>query len=144
MSYSTLSCLLHAIWRTCMACGKPQCTTMWIPIVFLHQCSSPQGSEILSWGREIFTEDGISGEMAWKQPIVRQWKSVSLYWCRLAWMDRSRFNKNVALWSNNKIECTMSNFAKNNLNAYCSLENNIPRSLASVAKNTANEGYTTS
>ena len=93
--------------------------------------------------------DGISGEMAWKPPIVRQWKSVSLFWARLACMHGSRFNKRVALWAHgessrsckNWIYNVTSYFIENDMNMYCNLEIPIPRSFAVNIEEITHECY---
>ena len=46
--------------------------------------------------------DAVSVEMAWKPTSVRQWKSVCLYWSKLAAMGYSRLNKRIALWTSEK------------------------------------------
>ncbi len=82
--------------------------------------------------------DGLAGETGWTPPIVRQWKSIALYWSKLSCMNRSRFNKRIAMWSDNLSKRTCRNwcfyvksfFSTNDFDAYCSLTNPIARSFA--------------
>ena len=46
--------------------------------------------------------DTVAGEMAWKPTSVRQWKSVGLYWSKLAAMENSQLNKRISLWAYEK------------------------------------------
>lgn len=82
--------------------------------------------------------DGISGDMGWKPPIVRQWKCISLYWSRLSNMNTTRINKRVALWAYSKASRSCRNWHFNVKNhyefndflMYTSFANPISRSFA--------------
>ena len=50
-------------------------------------------------GRQIHINDAVAGEMDWKPTVVRQWKSVCLYWSKLAAMNNNRLNKRISLWA---------------------------------------------
>ena len=39
--------------------------------------------------------DVVAGEMGWKPTVVRQWKSVYLYWAKLSKIDNNRVNKEL-------------------------------------------------
>jgi len=73
--------------------------------------------------------DGISGDMGWIPPQVRQWKSVTLYWSRLSYMNSTRVNKRIALWVASKSNRLCKNWVfaikqfldVNNLNMYSSI-----------------------
>lgn len=54
--------------------------------------------------------DAVSGEMAWKPTSVRQWKSVGLYWVKLAAMANSRLNKRIAVWASLKSSRSCKNW----------------------------------
>ncbi|XP_052808975.1 uncharacterized protein LOC128237452 [Mya arenaria] len=77
--------------------------------------------------------DGLAGEMGWKPPIVRQWKSISLYWSKIACMDDNRFNKRAALWAYSNATQLCKNWfyyvksflLTNDLNMYLRLDGHI-------------------
>ncbi|XP_060589316.1 uncharacterized protein LOC132744577 [Ruditapes philippinarum] len=41
----------------------------------------------------------VSGDMGWVPPLVRQWKSVAIFWVRLSQTNTCRLNKRIELWS---------------------------------------------
>ena len=95
--------------------------------------------------------DGISGEMGWKPPIVRQWKCIGLYWSKLACMANFRTNKRIAIWSNRKSSRSCKNWyyniknflEANDLHMYCSIDNPIARSLAHEVEDITFDTFTT-
>ena len=48
----------------------------------------------------------VYGEMGWVPPIVRQWKSIAIFWARISQTNKSRLNKCIAVWANSQsIHC---------------------------------------
>ena len=70
--------------------------------------------------------DAVTCEIGWKPTVVRQWKSVCLYWAKLSKIDNNRVNKRIASWGASKSNrsCknwfySVSNFLiKNDLSQY--------------------------
>ena len=85
--------------------------------------------------------DAVSGEMAWKPISVRQWKSVCLYWSKLAAMGYSRLNKRIALWASEKSSKSCKNlmysvsqvFIANTFGHYTNIAEAIPSSHRFIA-----------
>jgi len=77
----------------------------------------------------------LAGEMAWKPPIVRQLKSVFIYWSRLCNTSSDRINKRIAVWANNYANYACKNWfynvktelSKCNLSCYSNIENPVPK-----------------
>ena len=82
--------------------------------------------------------DGVSGDMGWKSPLVRQWKCISLYWSKLSHMNVERVNKRVALWAYSKATRSCKNwyfnvktyYNENGFPMYSNFVNPISRSFA--------------
>ena len=80
--------------------------------------------------------DAVAGEMAWKPTVVRQWKSVSLYWSKLAAMNNNRLNKRISLWAFEKAGRSCKNWmysvsqflAANNFGQFSRITEAIPSS----------------
>ena len=95
--------------------------------------------------------DGVSGDMGWKPPIARQWKSVLLYWSRLASMAAVRVNKRLALWALSKSNQSCKNWmfivkqflSNHDLQMYNSLEQPLPSNVVSDIENVIVSEYVT-
>ena len=97
--------------------------------------------------------DAVAGEMAWKPTSVRQWKSVGLYWSKLAAMENSRLNKRISLWAYEKSGRSCKNWmylvseflVANHFEQYSNITVAIPSSRRFVAdfENTIYENFVT-
>ncbi|XP_053402804.1 uncharacterized protein LOC128558049 [Mercenaria mercenaria] len=47
----------------------------------------------------------LAGEMAWTPTMVRQWKTVAGFVCRLCNTAMTRVNKRIAVWASSKVRC---------------------------------------
>ena len=54
--------------------------------------------------------DAVAGDMGWKPPSLRQWKSVCSYWAKLSLMTNTRLNKRLALWAASKSSRSCKNW----------------------------------
>ena len=54
--------------------------------------------------------DAIAGEMGWNPTIMRQWKSICLYWSNLSNLDNIRTNKRIASWCASKANRSCKNW----------------------------------
>ena len=79
--------------------------------------------------------DGISGDIGWNPPVVRQWKTVSFYWSRLASMSEERVNN----WVFNIRQF----FNVNDLHMYDNIEQPLSTSFVSTISGTIFNGYVT-
>ena len=78
----------------------------------------------------------IFGEMAWKPPIVKQWKRIAAHWVRLVNMDSVRLNKRIFRWCNDKSSRSCKNwiyrakdqFNEFGLSQFCHISNPVPKS----------------
>ena len=85
--------------------------------------------------------DAVAGEMAWRPTSVRQWKSVGLYWSKLAAIENSRLNKRISLWAYEKSGKSCKNWmflvseflAANHFGQYSNITVAIPSSRRFVA-----------
>ena len=92
--------------------------------------------------------DAVAGEMGWKPTVVRQWKSVCLYWAKLSKIDNNRVNKRIASWGASKSNrsCknwfySVSNFLiTNNLSQYSDVDMQIGSSSGFVIVDEDNVG----
>lgn len=93
--------------------------------------------------------DGVSGDMGWKPPIVRQWKSVMLYWSRLSHMNDRRINKRIAVWAGRKSSRSCRNWSfkikefldKNDFHLYCNIQTPILRCSANFVEQKVFDDY---
>ena len=91
--------------------------------------------------------------MAWKPTSVRQWKSVGLYWSKLAAMENSWLNKRISLWAYERSGRSCKNLmylvseflTANHFGQYSNITVAIPSSRRFVAdfENTIYENFVT-